>query len=196
MNNFSRRLMMQKRGIVLPEGYTQLEYITNSGTGAYINTGIVMKSSYNMIIDFIVSAHKTYATFWGGSSKYALASNGYNGCSLYFGGKYTAISSTVIPLDTLTRAEAKDGVMTINGNDYASGTTEDTSNFFLLRANYNDGFYAKNSVYYFKVCDGDTVLMELIPARQDSDSVVGMIDLVSNKFFKAPGGTITGGPEV
>lgn len=187
---------MQKSGIVLPEGYTQLEYITNPGYNAYIDTGIVMKLSYNMIIDFVISAHKTSATFWGGSNRYALASNGVNGCSLYFGGKYTALTSNVIPLDTLTRAEAKDGVITINGNDYASGTTEDTSNFLLLRANYNGGRYAKNSVYYFKVCDGDTVLMELIPARQDSGSVVGMIDLVSSKFFKTSDKTITGGPEV
>lgn len=195
MSHFRRRLLMQKSGI-LPSGYTQLEYISNGGTAAYVDTGIVMKLSYHMIIDFSVSAMKSVTPLWGGSAAYAFQCNTTTSYTLRFGGINYQVNSTTVPLDTLTRAEAKDRVMTINGKKYASGTTEDTSNWLLFRANYNSGYYTKNSVYYFKVCDGDTVLMELIPAKRNSDSVVGMYDLVSNKFITPTGGTLTAGPKV
>lgn len=198
MSHFRRRLMMQRKASILPAGYTQLEYIERDADNqGYIDTGIKMKPSYSMLLDFNPLS-KSYMgstpSFWGGRYFYFFRSS--SDYSLYPFRDSLPVSFPLesMPLGTWQRAILDNNYITMGGRTYAVSDMNDTHNFILLSDWYLGESYSQIS--YFKVSDGDTVLMELIPARRNSDSAVGMYDLVSNNFLTSPSGTIKAGPKV
>lgn len=200
MGNFRRRLMMQRKASILPAGYTQLEYIERDADNqGYIDTGIKMVPTYSMILDFKpmkdITGPSTPA-FWGG----------YYFCLWITSAEYRlypfrkniprAYSKSLMPIGTWQRVILDNKSITMAGATYTVSSTSDIYNFWLL-SSYKDSYYASYcQISYFKVSNGETILMELIPAKRSSDSVVGMYDLVSNKFITPTGGTLNAGPKV
>jgi hypothetical protein len=53
------------------------------------------------------------------------------------------------------------------------------------------------SIYYFKIYDNGTLVRDMVPARRNSDGVLGMYDTVTNTFFTNAGtGEFIAGPVV
>lgn len=200
MSHFRRRLMMQRKASILPAGYTQLEYIERDADNqGYIDTGIKMVPTYSMILDFNPLSKSSMGStppFWGGY--YFCLNSTSAGYRLFpFRNKFPIeYSQSLMPIGTWQRAILDNQRITMAGETYTVSSTSDTYNFWLLSSN-RDGYYASYcQISYFKVSTGDAMLMELIPARRNSDSVIGMYDLVSNKFITPTGGTVKAGPKV
>lgn len=195
MGNFRRRLMMQRKAGILPAGYTQLEYIERDASNqGYINTGIKMMHTYAMTLDFNPVTLGDYIPLWGGEY-FSLTSRTRSKLYLLnFSTRSTSVNDLLsagqwyhVVLDNMS--------LNIDDRTFKGGTTDDTYTFLLM----NNQRYKRQSysqVAYFKVSIGDAMLMELIPAKRNSDSVVGMYDLVSNKFITPTGGTVKAGPKV
>ena len=191
---------MQRKASILPAGYTQLEYIErDEDNQGYIDTGIKMEPTYSMILDFNPLSKSSMGStppFWGGfyfclritSAEYILFPFRNNFPRAY--------SQSLMPIGTWQRAILDNQCITMAGATYTVSSTSDTYNFRLL-SSYRDDYYASYcQISYFKVSTGDAMLMELIPAKRNSDSVIGMYDLVSNKFITPTGGTVKAGPKV
>lgn len=200
MSHFRRRLMMQRKASILPAGYTQLEYIERDADNqGYIDTGIKMVPTYSMILDFKPMKYIPVPNspgFWGGyyfclgmaSAEYKLFPFRKNIPISY--------SQSLMPIGTWQSAILDNQCITMAGETYTVSSTNDIYNFWLL-SSYRDSSYASYcQISYFKASNGETILMELIPAKRNSDSVVGMYDLVSNKFITPTGGTLNAGPKV
>ena len=53
------------------------------------------------------------------------------------------------------------------------------------------------SIYYFKIYDNGTLVRDMVPARRNSDGVLGLYDMVTNTFFTNNGtGEFIAGPDV
>jgi hypothetical protein len=58
----------------------------------------------------------------------------------------------------------------------------------------NTGIYR---MYYFKIYDNGTLVRDFVPVKRNSDNVIGLFDIVNNKFYTNKGtGTFTAGTEV
>lgn len=189
--------MMQKPGI-LPSGYTQLEYIERDADNqGYIDTGLIMKQSYQMILDFMpVQKLGKYQGFWGSPTFNFICSKTNRFYLYFFRTQPTEVYSTEAFFGAWNEVTYNSSLY-LNGNRFVNkGTSDDSVSMLLLTSSKYITYVSYTKVSYFKVSDGDTVLMELIPARRNSDSVVGMYDLVSNNFLTSPSGTIKAGPKV
>lgn len=97
----------------------------------------------------------------------------------------------------------KNTTVTLNGSAFALagnlGATSDspTSGLVLFALNNNatsilSGYGGQHYLYYFELYDSSGNLKNcLMPAQRDSDSVVGLYDTKSGKFYPQAGGTFT-----
>lgn len=187
--------MMQRKSGILPAGYTQLEYIERDASNrGYINTGIKMMHTYAMTLDFNPVTLGNYIPLWGGKYFSLTSRTPSKLYLLNFSTRSTSVNDLLsagqwyhVVLDNMS--------LNIDGRTFKGGTSDDTYTFLLMNnQSYNGQSYSQ--VAYFKVSIGNAMLMELIPAKRNSDSVVGMYDLVSNKFITPTGGTVKAGPKV
>lgn len=176
----------------LPSGYTELEYLKGTGT-QYINTEYVPSSTTSVQIKFSVtnaSTNEIWAiAIWNGSSYRA----GLVSRTFYTDGGFSYDPSTYSS-DTITIATA---------NSTPSGFSTNLS-FYMFVQHESSGAYHLNdtkTIYSCKIwstanCTG-TLVRDFIPARRNSDSVLGMYDLVTNTFYTNAGsGTFIAGPDV
>lgn len=198
MSHFRRRLMMQRKASILPAGYTQLEYIERDADNrGYIDTGLIMKLSYQMILDFMpVQQLGAYQGFWGSHLFSFICSKSNTFYLYFFKTQPIEVYSTEAFFGAWNEVTYNSSLY-LNGNKFVKkGTSDDSVPMLLLTTSKYMNYTSYTKVSYFKVSDGNNVLMELIPARRNSDSVVGMYDLVSNNFLTSPSGTIKAGPKV
>lgn len=196
---------------LLPAGYTPLVYIESTGT-QYINTGwytnsyplkletIIVWTSYSGEKDFFgnfgsdvssssncfvcgVASNKTYQ--WGGSVFYSDATPQI-GEKLHFLFTYESGSRTMI----------MNGVSKSINYSHTFLSHNSSIGVFSGAGNRN---YCGASVrmYYARIWSGNTIGVDLRPARRDSDGVIGMYDLVSRTFKTNSGsGSFIAGPEL
>ncbi len=196
----------------VPSGYTQLEYITSTGT-QYIDTGF--KGNLNTKAE-IVFKFNEYSTSGGvifgartNSSNRAFivgSSDGKISQSSTLFGQFDTVSPTSIL--TLPNIDLEKHVVQLSADglyidgtkyrSYTNPTTFETPATITLFARYSGGSLAKGeiTVYSWKLWDGDTLVQYLVPAK-NSSNVVGMYDLVSRTFFENAGtGDFTDGNPV
>ncbi len=198
----------------LPAGYTELEYIEGTGT-QYITTDVIANQNTSAEIKFVpTSVYKSNGVFGARTSKTSNAFNiwepGTEGIIIAnISNKGTIVSNVTPVLNetyvvylSSTRFSVNDYTITISGtenfstpgglqlfNIYGGDCSTTTSSEGANRI-----FSGK--VYYFKVWQGDSLALNLIPAKNAS-GVVGMYDTVSGTFFTNAGtGTFTAGPAV
>lgn len=85
---------------------------------------------------------------------------------------------------------AKDIITTLSGPSV---------NLYLFAGNDNQfgKWYFCGKVYYLQITEGMNLVRNFIPARRDSDGVLGMYDTVTNTFFTNSGtGNFIAGPMV
>jgi hypothetical protein len=75
--------------------------------------------------------------------------------------------------------------------------TENPSSHLCIFGRGNNGNYerfAHCKVYEYWLYEGDTLVQHMLPAKRNSDSVLGMYDVVNDVFYQNAGtGTFVGG---
>ena len=175
--------------------YTRLEYLTSSGT-QYIDTGIKQYYKQPLTVEF--SFKPTELTGWMLGNAYTqtqiVAENGFSVGSV-------GVSKVTYDADSIEEI--------YYNNTLKMTTTWDTNAYdnlpiMLFALGWNQGvsdanmsLTPKGSMYYAKIWEDDVLVRDMIPVRRNSDSVLGMLDLVSGQFFTNAGsGTFTAGPDV
>lgn len=182
----------------LPAGYTELAYIETDGN-SYIDTGYTLASNTDEVeMDCYVGTVTTSSLIriFGARSNtssrvYAVDSNNGNWRLGYNGGStaYSAITTGRHVVKTVLSDKMYlyvDG-SSVGSKNIASATTAYNCAVFAVRA--SSLYYSDAGVrcYEFKLKRSGSLLRHLIPAMRDSDSVVGMYDLVSDTFLTNAG---------
>lgn len=189
---------------VVPAGYTQLEYIESTGT-QYINTGIKATSSIGVEIDYsdyVVNGNEN--VLFGASNGSWAAQLGMNnsktqGQTLAY---YNYDGYTGYAIQNACKYKLENGALYANGTQIYSKTFSSfsyTYNIYLLAQNWAGAAqnYAKLKLKSAKVWDNSALIRDFIPAKRNSDGVIGLYDIVGNVFYTNSGtGTFVGGAEI
>ena len=188
-------------GPLLPDGYTQLEYIQSSGS-QYINTGFKpnQDTKISITVDFPLSG-----TTWlyGGRTSAGSNSLGFlceNGSRYRFDYASSINALTVKPTGKFTIDSDKNKCY-INGELVLTATyTTFTSpvNMYIFNNNNNGSLSGGSSakLYNCSIYDNGVLIRSFIPCKNASGTV-GLYDSVNNQFYQNAGsGTFIAGPEV
>ena len=191
---------------ILPEGYTQIEYIQSSGT-QYIDTGFLVSSNNYNKIKFIVDCD--IIGKGSGASNWLINGSSINNACLYVGeyqNKYCYACGTtdhntntsvisgrhIFTLDTKNKKFSVSDVLEV------SATTESvtaTANLYLCGFAYTSQRSFAQKLYGSKIYQDDILVRDFIPCKNPS-GVVGLYDVVENQFYQNNGtGLFTAGPE-
>lgn len=195
---------------VLPSGYTELEYIESSGT-QYIRLDFTPDSDTRVVLDHqLTDTQSTQAVL--GSRTNSNATDQY--CVYIVNGQLrTDYGSAIYPAFTASAARIvldKDGRVTKYGTQTytATAATFTCPRPMVLFSVQNvsgtavfddqvDNRPVKMRLYSCQIYDGDTLARDLVPARRQSDSAVGLYDTVTSTFYGNAGtGSFTAGPVV
>ncbi len=195
----------------LPSGYTRLEYIESTGT-QYIDTGIAPKNTNNLKWKIDVQYINPYGNFnyagfgvFGGRYWLKFDIKSANVVGIQCGGAYSESQPSVsianrniFFMDTESRtfginneiqslSGMEDGALQIPYNIYLFAVSNDQSGM--------ENTLASARLYGAYMANGATAIRNFVPARRNSDGVLGMYDTVSNTFFTNSGtGTFVAGP--
>ncbi len=172
--------------------YAQLDYVT--GTGAqYIDTGITLKANTKVVITMDKPSDNSLGNGWvvnaGGSTKAF-------GFCIQAGGAYVLdIGGTRYQTGTVNWQEGKNtitignGEFAINGGALVTGLNVTATQkvnaqkvmLFTSSATTNNTYIATN-IYSIAIYEGDTLVMNLVPAQRKADNKVGFYDTVKGAF--------------
>ncbi|MCQ2568524.1 MAG: hypothetical protein MJ163_02920, partial [Alphaproteobacteria bacterium] len=193
-------------------GYTRVEYIQSSGT-QYIKTSIIADLNTKADIKFAKTQENGYSAVFGARTSatsrafnaWVPLSSGFIGANLSSNG---SIASNVhCTTNTLYVLSLSGTQLSVNGNiTTITSASSFTTPGGLWLFNTNGGGTSTSGtsnrvfvgkIYYFNVYQSDNLVLELIPAKRNSDNVVGMWDTVSKTFFTNAGtGSFIAGPVV
>lgn len=204
--------------LLLPSGYTALEYIKCEGA-QYINTQFIPTGNTRVLLDFETDTSESQALFCGGRTA-ASGSNKQtftafysinNGKTIrrdYYG---TSKTSTIIynPGRILFDANKNKTYINKNLDSVLSNYTLATSTASVMpivlfttchqtsssaALTLSNSHWAKYKVYSCKIWDNDIIQRNLIPAK-NSSGTLGLYDAINNTFYTNAGtGTFTAGP--
>ena len=185
----------------LPTGYSQLEYIETDGnvvlnTQHMVQADDVLELHYKMLPANISKQGDKMLLY--GSSTWAETFDSANtwytrflSNSSVFGNSNESQYQGVLIL--------KKNALIVNGVQILSptfGTNSGTLPLYLFGRNNVTGTSIVQSTG-FKITNNGQIIMNMVPARHNSDGEVGMYDTVSEQFFPKTGdGTFIAGPEV
>lgn len=181
------------------ETYTRLTYIECNGQ-QYIDLGYVVKEDDVIESNFILTKVASADHFLFGTAD---ANNGLwyeiysNTAYVRFGDTTsTSISSSSYKYSVvLSKGSVKIGTGTTSLSYNAMPTTP--INLFAGRSSagaaYSYGYYRCTK---FRITDSNGVVIDLVPAKRDSDGVVGMLDLVSGAFYASAEDPFIAGEEM
>ena len=194
-------------GSVLPEGYTQVEYIQSSGT-QYVDTGFKPNQDTRVVMDFeLLSVTGQYADpifgvrtsassngyyFWAtGTSGADQYQSGYNNGSTY--PAVTRVGRHTV--DKNKNVTTVDGVTTEAA--YAAFTT--AWNMLLFQSYNNGNLYSQTTkmrLYSCQTYDNDALIRDYLPCI-DPSGEAGLYDIVNGAFYGNDGtGAFVAGPPV
>ena len=197
--------------VTVPDGYTQLEYIQTDG-GQRIDTGIYANENTAVETKFInrVSGADTTTRI--------IIADTWN--HIDYGNNITGYELTIT---AATRAFQTIGALHITREDYwtagieytvymdknvgqtVNGVTtvwSGTANTFttprtlsMFGTTDDTSRYAKIKMFYLKIWQSGELVRNFLPARRNSDNVLGMFDTISGNFFTNAGtGSFVAGP--
>ena len=206
----------------IPAGYTELEYLESTGT-QNINTGIRLTSD-NVIYEWNAKDNSTgrttlfgceYGAFdsangidqrlfsgllYGDKAGRTLWAGATEGSSIGYVSSDDNFHSWVLTINSNRTAYlTKDGIQV--GSISWRGESLNKSNTISLYSNRSTGggYFerARVALKYFKITDDGNVVFNGIPAKRNSDGVLGMYDTVTQTFFTNAGsGSFVAGPAV
>ena len=182
---------------ILPDGYTQLEYLESTGT-QYIDTNTYLNGASKLEFEFMTDAVKNYAVF--GASNGFYYTTGEISLFYYENRGIEAVkplsnksSSIITPRPAVARNTKytikydKDNLI-VNGKEQASNWYSEyigqrTAYLFASNRGADSWIGGNTKIYWFKIYDNNGLIRDFMPARRNSDGELGMYDLVSGGFF-------------
>lgn len=185
----------------LPSGYTRLEYVQSTGT-QYINTGYIFKTNSGVFADaqytslptgsnfsYIFGSQYTtspyrYFTFQGAATASDFRiENGTNN-----GGGYVSLGAKNTNRHTYSYNYLGDAKVYVDGSALSATATigsDGTLPIFVTADNLNSSAsrFFVGKLYSIKFTEGGVVVRAFIPAIRNSDSAVGLYDLVNSAFY-------------
>ena len=176
--------------IVLPSGYTKLNYIENKGNAStYIDTNYVANA--NTTLRALVSINTTGSNSMGyiGTYRYGFNLNGsgfysYVNTSNYYYVVNTSIGQKrLIEIDNITKSVSLDGVVigTMATISYPIGGT-----YWIGRLNGYNSQYFNGKIHYHEFLENGVSVQKLIPC-EDGNGNIGKYDVVTDTFFANQG---------
>ncbi len=194
----------------LPQGFTQLAFLESTGS-QYIDTGVVFGSNNGFSITYQIVAPEGNQIVCGsrassGDSRCMVGSN-YTTPKTYAYVGWNAIKTSQIVPDSYmgtTDVNFLDNGMYDCRRDRVGSLdalVAQTGSFWLFAGNmaYAGGstIYGKCRIREVRISSGKSIVKHFVPARRDSDSVLGMFDLIGGEFYTNAGtGTFIGGEPV
>lgn len=205
----------------LPTGYTELEYTARTSRNDYkgfVDTGFQLNGTDDVSIDIGCMLTDTVQYNSGGYffGCRQTSSNNTVGYGLYVNqamtdiGTFDGTSCLIEPNGgssikdikyDLVTTKTTTGMTLTDGTN--SQTTTDTpramaSNLYLFGiVHYNDNASSvpiNGRIYYLRITEGNTLKVNLIPAKRTSDNAIGFYDVVRETFIT--NSDLTAGPEV
>ncbi len=193
-------------------GYTQLEYIESDGN-SWIETNVNATNNSSVEIKFVLLNKDGFPAVFGARETmesrafnvWGILPNGALGINIgnlgqveleispQIGTEYTlSMSATNLTVNGMSKSISNvssfttpGGVWVFNTNG-ANASGGGDSNRILV-----------GKIYYVKMYNNGVLALNLIPAKRNSDSAIGMYDTVTKTFFTNAGsGTFTAGPVV
>lgn len=171
----------------LPDGYTRLEYLESTGTQS-IDTGInptVAKST-----EIQIKLSETVITGSGSGFGLNLSLNAVNTSSGYWrlNGIQTNTTRQVGEIFNITLKQTSQGrYYNINGEEGYGSNSEPSGSFCIGVLGESPSYNLRAKWYYCKILENNQLVQNLIPARRNSDNVLGMYDTISNTFLTNAG---------
>ena len=181
-----RRRFGGKKGI-LPQGYTQLNYIENTGNACIFITKTMpfkIELEFAPDLDFIISG---YGCMFGFDSNFQAAFAGNGKANIG-----NAISSATFFSDNV-RTNVKcylSSVKTqtyyyVNDSDTGLTRASTTTSWVLFAATSSGSHPARGKMYSFKMWnDNNELIMNLIPCI-DPNNIYGMYDVINDVFYSS-----------
>ena len=171
----------------LPQGYTEVEYIENTST-AYINLGV--KLNQTLGTSYSIST-KIYSEYLSSGFGYLIGDEGtsrpYYGMCLRWNAGRLVCDFTPTTDGTYVNVPNSDGTsaITISSEGVTKTNNVDLSLFCGIWSSgpWRNG---KGRIYTFSLTMNNELVRDLVPAKRDSDNVVGLYDLVNDIFYTSP----------
>ncbi len=182
----------------IPLGYTELAYIGSNGS-AIINTGISGGSdTLTITCDFKWSTASNFAGIYGNyanepSNTTRLTLSNTDNRLIVSNNSKAGGGSYVFDAARNYRhvVVSSFGKVTVDGNTMTTSEVQGDNNSRLIALFTNSvstsGTDIGMIIYSFSIKNNDAYVLNLIPAKRNSDNVVGMYDLVSNTFLTNAG---------
>ena len=187
----------------MPDGYTALEYIGGTGT-QWIDTGFYPKHTTHVKTTVTPASGNSTNGVFGGRTD----TNSGTFSLWVIDGKYrtdfdsaTHVQMPVsISVGAATSIDKDGGKTVIDGRTATQSgsafTSENTLVLFMVNVDEQmrcfHGSFSRTEIY-----DDGILVRDMLPARRDSDGVVGMYDTVNGQFYGNSGtGAFVAGPDV
>lgn len=189
---------------ILPDGYTQLEYIQSNGGAHYIDTGFKPNQNTGIIAKFqLLSSTGNQTPIFSRTSRNVASFGVFIDSNSRWTADYGTLRYTnnSIGAQTLINLNFDKNVVKFNNDSYTfdAQTFQGSSNLTIFGMN-TGGTVANNARMNFYSCeiyDNGTLIRSFIPCKNPSGTI-GLYDIVNSKFYTnvGSGGTFTAGPEV
>lgn len=192
----------------LPQGYTEVGYIENTGT-SYLDIAFKPNTNTRIIADMQQVTANDYPRLFGCNNWNATAGmnvdyeGGYLQISWFGKTSWTQITSIPNNFDRHVYDLNKNNLYvdeTLVASTTYSSSYQSSDNLGIFmeitggrpgQANYFTQEAFKGKMYSFKVYDNGTLVRDLVPCIKDSDNTVGAYDIVNDVFYTVPTGYTT-----
>jgi len=191
----------------LQESYTELEYISFSGTssaGQFIRTGITtLTHPFSVRTVYNKTNTETRDQSLVGQRGLGKYPNIYYNT---YETVYVRTDNYTAPDNIKTSVEIRSGTGVLRDNEviYSTNNTDNkSSNYELLIGAFSETDYTEakwfysGNIYEITIISNDILIRDFIPAKRKSDNTLGLYDIVNKQFYTNQGtGTFTAGPEL
>jgi hypothetical protein len=184
---------------ILPDGYTQLEYLEGTGT-QYINTNFTPNQNTRVVCTAIFKVETTTNFMFGArtsssSNNFSFVGSISSGSySTQYGAEAKSFSTAYNTSDIFSVDKNKNTTTLIFNNGSTAITTNTSANFttpgsmFLFACNENGTVkYGRSRIYSCKIYDNGVLIRDFVPCSRNSDGLYGMYDVVNNQFYSNAG---------
>ena len=188
---------------VLPDGYTQIEYVQSDGGAHWIDTGFKPNQNTGIIAKFqLLSSTANQTPIYARTAMNVAAFGVFIDVSSKWIADYgTKRFTGTTSAQSLINLNFNKNVVKFNDESYTFDTQTFQSNSNLTIFGRNTGGTvqdtAKMKLYSCEIYDNGTLIRNFIPCK-NSSGTIGLYDIVNSQFYTnvGTGGVFTAGPDV
>lgn len=189
---------------VLPDGYTQIEYVQSDGGAHWIDTGFKPNQNTGIIAKFqLLSSTGNQTPIFSRTSRNVASFGVFLDSNSKWIADYGTLryTNSSISAQTLISLNFNKNVVKFNNNSYTfdAQTFQGSSNLTIFGMNTGGTVQhaAKMKLYSCEIYDNGTLIRNFIPCK-NSSGTIGLYDIVNSQFYTnvGTGGVFTAGPEV